>query len=108
MKDLHREIAFEEEVCAHLGAHGWLYEAGDAQAYDRIRALFPADLIAWVRETQPQAWEALAKTHGAGAEATLLDRVRKSLDDRGTLDVLRGGVEMIGVKQPVALAQFKP
>jgi type I restriction enzyme R subunit len=38
----------------------------------------------------------------------MLDRLRKQLDDRGTLDVLRNGVEMLGLKQPLTLAQFKP
>ncbi len=105
---LHKELSFEDEVCAHLGAHGWLYADGDAAAYDRKRALFPTDLVAWLQQTQPQAWESLQKAHGAAAEATLLDRVRKSLDDRGTLDVLRHGFETIGVKAKIALAQFKP
>jgi type I restriction enzyme R subunit len=105
---LHKEIAFENDICAHLGASGWLYAEGDAAHYDRARALFPADLLAWVRETQPKAWDALSKSHGAAAEATLLDRIRKQLDDRGTLEVLRQGVELIGLRQPLILAQFKP
>ena len=105
---LHTEHTFEDEVCDHLSRHGWLYDLGDWQTYDRPRALFPADLIAWVRESRPEALEALAKTHGANAEAILLDRVRKSLDERGTLDVLRHGVELIGVKGKIALAQFRP
>ena len=42
------------------------------------------------------------------AETTLLDRIRKQLDDRGTLDVLRHGVELLGLRQPLQLAQFKP
>ena len=105
---LHREIHFEDEVCADLAAAGWLHAAGDAANYDRARALFPADVLAWVQATQPAAWDALNKNHGAAAEATLLDRLRKSLDDRGTLDVLRHGVELLGLRQPVALAQFKP
>ncbi|MCJ8158650.1 type I restriction endonuclease subunit R [Sphingomonas sp. LaA6.9] len=108
MSALHQEISFESEVCAVLASKGWLYEFGDAQAYDRKRALFPADLVAWVQETQPKAWESLTKLHGASAEGILLDRVRKSLDDRGTLDVLRNGVETIGVRGMMALAQFKP
>ncbi len=108
MGALHQEISFEEEVCTVLGAAGWLYAFGDAHAYDRARALFPADLVAWVQETQPQAWEALQKTHGANASTTLLDRVRKSLDDRGALDVIRNGVEMVGVKAPIRLVQFRP
>ncbi len=105
---LHKEIEFENDICAHLAAHGWRYAEGDATAYDRARALFPADLIAWVQATQPKAWDTLTKNHGAAAQTVLLDRVRKQLDDRGTLDVLRHGVELVGLRQPLALAQFKP
>ncbi|MGC4009457.1 MAG: type I restriction endonuclease, partial [Pseudomonas sp.] len=95
-------------ICEYLAGHEWLYAAGDAQHYDRGRALFPADVLAWVQKTQPQAWAALSKNHGAAAEATLLDRLRKSLDERGTLDVLRHGIELLGLRQPLQLAQFKP
>ncbi|AJP70757.1 type I restriction endonuclease subunit R [Sphingomonas hengshuiensis] len=108
MSRLHEEISFESEVCTILASKGWLYAAGDAQAYDRKRALFPADLLAWLQEAQPKAWESLTTLHGASAEALLLDRVRKSLDDRGTLDVLRNGVDTIGVRGTIQLAQFKP
>lgn len=105
---LHREIAFENDICDHLAAYGWCYAEGDATHYDRKLALFPSDLIAWVQQTQPKAWEALSKSHGAAAEVTLLDRVCKQLEDRGTLDVLRHGVEMVGLRQPLSLAQFRP
>jgi type I restriction enzyme R subunit len=105
---LHKEISFEDEICGHLAANGWLYAAGDAALYDRVRALFPSDIMAWVQTTQPIAWQTLSKNHGPGAEGVLLDRIRKQLDDRGTLDVLRHGVELIGLRQPIALAQFKP
>lgn len=105
---LHKEIEFENDICAHLAAHDWLYAENDHTGYDRARALFPADVLAWVQTTQPQAWEALTKNNGAAAEAVLLERIRKQLDDRGTLDVLRHGVELLGLRQPVSLAQFKP
>ena len=105
---VHQEIAFEGDICAHLAAHGWRYEPGDAQRYDRARALFPPDLIAWVQETQPAAWASLTKTHGAATETVLLDRIRKQLDDCGTLDLLRHGVELLGLRKPLQLAQFRP
>ncbi len=109
MTSLHKEISFEDEICEHLGANGWLYEAGDGVLYDRPRALFPPDLIAWVEATHKlEAWETLTKNHGATAEVVLLDRLRKQMDDRGTLDVIRHGVELIGLRRPLALAQFKP
>lgn len=105
---LHKEIAFENDVCAHLAAQGWHYDEGDAARYDRTRALFPEDVVVWVQTSQPLAWEALSKSHGAAAEAVLLDRLRKQMDDRGTLDVMRHGIEMMGLRQPLAMAQFKP
>jgi type I restriction enzyme, R subunit len=105
---LHKEISLEAEVCDWLGAHGWLYESSDWERYDRARAIFPPDLVAWVQAAQPKASEALSNSHGASAANVLLDRVRKQLDDLGTLDVLRHGVEMIGLKQQAALAQFRP
>ncbi|MDX2194525.1 MAG: type I restriction endonuclease [Gemmatimonadales bacterium] len=105
---LHNEVRFEDDICAELAAGGWLYARDDAAQYDRARALFPADLLAWVQASQPQAWEALQKHHGARAAETLLDRVRTQLDQRGTLDVLRHGVELLGVRGTVALAQFRP
>ncbi len=108
MSDLHKEVNLETEICDHLAAHGWLYTQGDAVHYERARALFPADVLAWVQETQPKAWEALEKNHGASAGAVLLDRLRKSLDDRGTLDVLRHGIDLLGLHQTLKLSQFKP
>lgn len=98
---LHKEIEFENDICAHLATHGWLYAESDHTQYDRARALFPADIIAWVQETQPKAWETLSKNHGAAAKAVLLDRIRKQMDDRGTLDMLRHGVELLGLRQPL-------
>ena len=105
---LHKEINFEVEICDYLAAHGWLYAEGDAAGYDRTRALFPADVLSWVQTTQPKAWETLSKNHGAQAGETLLARLRDQLDQRGTLDVLRHGVELLGLKQPLKLSEFKP
>jgi type I restriction enzyme R subunit len=105
---LHKEIEFENDICEYLGANGWLYAVGDAQKYDRLHALFPDDLIAWIQETQPTAWDALEKSNGVSVRTVLMDRLRKQLDDRGTLDVLRNGMEMLGLKQPLQLAQIKP
>ncbi|QPN60260.1 type I restriction endonuclease subunit R [Synechococcus sp. CBW1002] len=105
---LHHENAFEVEICDHLGSHGWLYTEGDAAHYDRKLALYPPDLIAWVQQAQPDAWETLQKNHGSKAAGTLLQRVRSQLDLIGTLDVLRNGVELLGLSKALKLAEFKP
>lgn len=105
---LYNEVEFEKEICAHLGANGWLYTEGDASGYDAPRAIYPADALTWLQITQPEAWESLQKSHGASAETMLLDRLRKQLDERGTLEVLRVGFDMVGLKAPIKFAQFKP
>jgi len=46
---VHKEISFETEICDHLEKHGWLYEGGDAAKYERDKALFSPDVLAWVR-----------------------------------------------------------
>lgn len=108
MGNLHKEIHLESEICDYLAAHGWLYAENDAQAYDRARALFQNDLVEWIKVSQPKAWETLQKNHCAPATDILLTRLRDSINQRGTLDVLRRGIEMIGLRQSLDLAQFKP
>ena len=108
MYNLHQEHHFEFAICQHLGANGWLYADGDAAHYDKQNALFLPDLLAWVETTQPESWQQLSKTHGASLPKVLAERVRKCLNEQGTLDVLRRGVEMVGLKKPLSLVQFKP
>ncbi len=108
MSNLHKEVNFEVEICYHLAAHSWLYAEGDASGYERARSLFPADVLAWLQTTQPQSWEALTKNHGTQAPDVILGRLRDAINQRGTLDVLRHGIEFLGLRQPLALAQFKP
>jgi type I restriction enzyme R subunit len=105
---IHKEATFENEICAHLAANGWLYAEGDAARYDRARALFPDDALAWIEASQPAQWESLVKTRGAKAGEILLDRLRAQIDQRGTLDVLRYGLELFGSRGRLKLAEFKP
>lgn len=108
MMNLHQEHHFEAEICAHLAAHGWLYAEGDAALFDIVCGLFLPDLLDWLKASQPDSLQRLEKTHGPQLDKVLADRIRKSLNERGTLEVLRRGVEMLGLKEPLQLAQFKP
>jgi hypothetical protein len=80
---LHKEINFETEICEYLGSHGWLYSEGDTAAYDRAKALFPADLIAWVQATQPKVWETL--TRSRRRSLTLSGKAVSSPPSRGMM-----------------------
>ena len=104
----YKEVSFEREICEHLAANGWLYAEGDAAGYDRLRAMFPADLLVWVQATQPRSWELLSKNHGARAAEVLVTRLRSQLDQRGTLEVLRTGIELLGLREKVQLAAWAP
>lgn len=105
--NLHTEINFEDEICQCLAQQGWLYSDSD-DGYDRKLALFPEDVLAWIQATQPEAWEALSKSHGSAARDTLSLRLREALNQRGTLEVLRHGFDMLGLRKALKLAQFKP
>lgn len=52
---LHQELAFQDQIASHLEAHGWLRSRTSA-GYDKVRALFPEDLLGWLRDTQPKEY----------------------------------------------------
>ncbi|MFI7384361.1 type I restriction endonuclease subunit R [Streptomyces sp. NPDC049813] len=106
------EDAFEREICEYLRDNGWLYSKNDRDGgkYDRERALFPADLFAWLEATQKSAYEKALKA--AGSQAKFLDVLTAALDrplehGGGTLNILRNGVQYIGGGR-LKMAQFRP
>jgi len=109
----HNEIAFEDELCAHLHTHGWLYSPDDT-GYDRERALYPADILGWLHDTQPDQLTKLIKPGTPNTDALqsqLLDRIVKVLDTPmanggGTLNLLRKGFSHLSGK--FLMCQFKP
>ena len=105
---LHNEIEFEKEICDYLGSNGWLYQESVAADYDRKLALYPPDLFSWLEESQEEAWQTYRQKNGSKAEAQLLQRIRDQLNQLGTLDLLRQGIEVIGLSKPLKLAEFKP
>ena len=107
MPQIHTEAAFESEICADLAAAGWLHDANDA-GWDRANAIHPGDLAAWIEASQPRVWEQLQKNYGSKTADELAARLRKTLDTHGTLHVLREGFEMVGLRAPIQMAQFRP
>lgn len=113
---IEHERAFEDEICAHLEANGWLYDEKNGPHYDRDRALIPDDVFAWLELTQPDEWAkvlkpSMSEAEQAKAKQQLLDRLVKALDlpldaGGGTLNVLRKGFK----KTPASfkICEFKP
>ena len=106
---LHNEIEFENELCEHLAANGWLYSPND-DGYDQERALFPEDVLGWLQDTQPDELTKVLKpnlndTMRRQATQKLLDRLVKV----STSDPMNGGGTLNALKQgfSVTPASFK-
>lgn len=95
---IQHEAAFEDELVGHLAANGWEYSPND-DGYDKTRALFPADVFAWLAETQSGELAKIVKPEASAAQqdktrAQLLDRIAQAqstdpMNGGGTLNVLR-------------------
>jgi len=101
----YKEVHFEEAIEAHLLTRGG-WTKGDPAEFRRDLGLIPGDFFAFVQDTQPQLWEELRKQHGSGLDEALLDSLTKSLESRGTLDVLRHDFKVLG--RTVEAACFQP
>jgi len=105
---IHNEIEFENDICDHLKSHGWLYSKSDA-GYDVERAIFPEDLIGWIKDTQPEAWDRLKSFHNGKTESVALDRLVKVMETEGALHALRTGFKATGAGAGgFSVIQFAP
>lgn len=100
----HRERTFEDEVVAHLTAHGWL--EGRSDGYDRELALYPEDVLGWLEETQPAELAKLGRLHHGDTGKVVLKRLAEVLDKEGSLAVLRRGFKHVSAR--FAMCQFQP
>ncbi len=99
------ERAFEtyvEEILLTRG--GW--KSGSNAEWDKERALFPAQVFAFIQDTQAKLWAEMKALHASGLEALLLTTLVKELDAKGSLHVLRHGFKFYG--KTFRLAYFKP
>lgn len=111
-----REIIFQDEMIEQMVADGW--QLGPPTGYDRDLAMYPEDLIGFVKDTQDAEWQKHVKNYPNDSEGKLLERVAAQLNKAdpnatgmqlrtfGTLGVLRHGVKDRNAK--FKLCQFKP
>ncbi|MEO8292756.1 MAG: RNA-binding domain-containing protein [Actinomycetota bacterium] len=103
-----KEVAFEDTIVESLVAAGG-YTRGTPTHYDPAVALDSAELFTFLGATQADAWEGLVQRNGGDpdvAQRRFVERLAKQIDERGTVDVLRHGVEDLGVH--IRLAYFRP
>ena len=99
------EKAFETYVEEILLTRGGWKTCSNAE-WDKERALFPAQVFAFIADTQPKLWAEMQALHATGLEALLLTSLVKELDAKGSLHVLRHGFKFYG--KTFRLAYFKP
>ncbi|MDO9227643.1 MAG: type I restriction endonuclease [Pseudomonadota bacterium] len=98
------EAAFETAIESVLLTNG--YTRVDGNSFDRERAIFPAEALAFIRETQPKVWEKLEALHGDQTGERVLESLCKWLDTQGALSTLRHGFKCFG--KTLRIAFFRP
>lgn len=94
MSELHHEVHLETYIVQKLTEQGWL--AGESSGFDKDYALYPDDLVSWLKETQPAKWDKLVALNGDKALKVLMNRLEQALEKQGTIQVLRRGFDIAG------------
>ena len=90
----HYEHHLETYIVERLHSSGW--KVGESKNYHTEYALYPEDLIAWIKATQPKKWEKLYALNGSETEKRILDRLDDELNKKGTIHIFRNGFNMAG------------
>lgn len=96
------EGAFETVIEDYLLDHGYTKVASKV---DTARAIFPDEVIAFIRTTQPKEWEKLEALHGTNTASQILTDLCKWMDSYGSLATLRHGFKCYG--RTLRVAFFK-
>ncbi len=101
-----QEVIFQNNILDQMQSHGWLL--GVSKKYNKELALYPEDLIGFVKTTQPNQWKKQLGIHPKNPEEALLKAVVRDLsaNNKGTLWVLRNLIKDRGAK--FSLCAFKP
>mgnify|MGYP000414927444 CR=1 FL=1 len=99
-----REAQFQQDIIDQMGADGWL--TGPASGYDARHALYTEDLVSYFREAFPDRWDKFSKNHPQDPEGSLVKATVRELERHGTLEVLRHGFKVPGVK--IEVCSFRP
>jgi len=99
----HSEAAFETVIEHHLLNHG--YVAVPRNSFDQERAIFPAVVLDFIKDTQPKEWAKLEALHGTRTGEQVLADLCKWMDTNGSLATLRHGFKCYG--RTLHVAYFK-
>ena len=98
------EKRFESDIESAFLSEG--YKKISRNEYGAESMLFPDVLIEFIKTSQPHEWTRYEKYYGDKAQEKLIRRFNDAVDSRGILDVLKNGIEDMGIKLQVCY--FKP
>jgi len=75
---------------------------GDAGEYSSELGMFKKDVVQFIQTTQPEKWSKIITIHGEDCDNSIIQRLYKELDLRGSLDVLRNGFVDYGIRFQMA------
>ena len=101
---IHTEATFEGAIVEHLCSNGW--QQGNANDYNAATALNEKTVLQFIQQSQNKEWEKLKQHYKEETESKFIQRLFKEMDLRGTLDVIRHGINDSGCK--FKLAYFQP
>lgn len=97
------EKSFETVIESHLLTNGYVHVA--PEGFDRERAIFPEEVLAFICKTQPQEWAKLEALHGEKTGEQVIGDLCKWMDVHGSLTTLRHGFKCYG--RTLRVAFFK-
>lgn len=101
----YKEIAFEDFIEQQLvQLHGY-HRRNAREHYDKKRALDGELALEFIKVTQQNTWERYEAQFGERAADKLLNRLDVEISSRGSLDVLRKGIDDQGVRFYLAYFQ---
>lgn len=105
MSQITSENTFETAIIQSLLENGGFTE-GTASDYSPELGMFKAEILQFLKDTQPKQWEKLSAIHSSDVENRIIQRLYKEMDLRGCLDVIRNGFVDYGVRFKMVF--FKP
>ncbi len=98
------EKAFELYIQETMASRGWV--SGSNKEWNKAKALFPDQVIAFIKDTQADLWAQMEKLHGQELAAKIMESLQKERDTKGTMYIIRHGFKFYG--KIFRLAYFKP
>ncbi|SFE50673.1 type I restriction endonuclease subunit R [Thermophagus xiamenensis] len=101
-----KEIHFEEHIENYLVNEVKEYHVISPQEYNKELCVIPSEIIAFIKDTQPEKYKALKEQYGANVDKQIVNNIARNLNKNKTLHVFHNKVKDRG--QSLNMVYFKP